>query len=503
MTQRDDDARQGELLDLTAEEIERISRRSFDELKDRLGKGESPRAAIAAVLKGFEGPFYNVLAGSFSQALQRSVGIQEVRDWPVGKITLSQALYRNHQMVTASAMGVIREHVAGMTSVRETALELYEGYGYRSREALDVRKALPKYIRNAPLASEVERVITRFRASSLKTPSLRAAYLAALDAIEKKAEDTVLAKRLEVAYHERNRYLANRIAQTETQRAYADKKDGGMLADPSVEFVQWRLSNTHPATDICDLHAKLDAYGLGPGVYPKALAPRRPAHPFCRCRLVPRFDLSGATVTPVPNAVRDWLARQSVTDGARVLGSRERLQQMLDGADLASVINRGVPEGYGYRLLGGAAKPHSGGSEIVDSLINHVASAPTDPAERLEFLWSNPAKYAKHVGKRVRLGHVTSAKEYAEKTFQVLSMASTMTVAHPSNPEMRVTAKVQVRDAGWVVLLSDEGRIVTSYEYDPSMPQFEETHTKMGDKLYEYPIPEEYRALLASLFGIR
>ena len=82
-------------------------------------------------------------------------------------------------------------------------------------------------------------------------------------------------------------------------------------------------------------------------------------------------------------------------------------------------------------------------------------------------------------------------------------MASTMTVAHPSNPEMRVTAKVQVRDAGWVVLLSDEGRIVTSYEYDPSMPQFEETHTKMGDKLYEYPIPEEYRALLASLFGIR
>jgi hypothetical protein len=77
------------------------------------------------------------------------------------------------------------------------------------------------------------------------------------------------------------RYFANRIAQTELHRAFTTKQAADLMEDEEVEWVQWRLSVTHPRPDICDLHAHVDRYGLGPGVYPKPLAPLPPAHPHC------------------------------------------------------------------------------------------------------------------------------------------------------------------------------------------------------------------------------
>jgi len=50
------------------------------------------------------------------------------------------------------------------------------------------------------------RLYARINANQLKTPALKAAYLQALDALEKNAGQTVLSNTLRTAYHERNRY---------------------------------------------------------------------------------------------------------------------------------------------------------------------------------------------------------------------------------------------------------------------------------------------------------
>lgn len=50
---------------------------------------------------------------------------------------------------------------------------------------------------------------------------------------------------------------------------------------------QWKLSGRHPRYDICDLYARANLYGMGPGIFPKDKVPRLPAHPHCMCFLKP------------------------------------------------------------------------------------------------------------------------------------------------------------------------------------------------------------------------
>lgn len=46
--------------------------------------------------------------------------------------------------------------------------------------------------------------------------------------------------------------------------------------------LKWTLSSTHNHTDVCDVLAYQDEFGLGRGVYPEEKAPPI-AHPFCTC----------------------------------------------------------------------------------------------------------------------------------------------------------------------------------------------------------------------------
>jgi hypothetical protein len=53
------------------------------------------------------------------------------------------------------------------------------------------------------------------------------------------------------------------------------------MDDPDVQWVQWRMSATHPEVDICDYLSSVDRWGMGPGVYPVGQAPVPGAHPHC------------------------------------------------------------------------------------------------------------------------------------------------------------------------------------------------------------------------------
>lgn len=97
-----------------------------------------------------------------------------------------------------------------------------------------------------------------------------------------------------------------------------------LMAEPQIQWVQVRLSTKHPKTDICNLHASVNRYSLGPGVYPKAQAPKPPYHPHCLCVISPRIDLTGQSGKEQKGAERQWLLSQPPSEQARILGSYDR-----------------------------------------------------------------------------------------------------------------------------------------------------------------------------------
>lgn len=74
-------------------------------------------------------------------------------------------------------------------------------------------------------------------------------------------------------------YAAKRLARTELANAYHAGTRAGYQDNPFVEGVDWRLSGSHPRTDICDTYA-------GNGPYDTNKVPNKP-HPQCLCILVP------------------------------------------------------------------------------------------------------------------------------------------------------------------------------------------------------------------------
>lgn len=348
-------------LGLTAADVERLTEEAYREIVRRIREGEAPRAAIAAVQATWAPTYIEVLASALGERLGRAVGFSEVTQWPVSGVTLSQRLYAESRQVSAAVTDIVRRHAAGFQQARELALEIFEGYGFKDREALrlDPRNPqLPKYlrelIRDPGIRGELERIMARAQASRLVTKPLRAAYLQAIDALAAGAGEARLEKLLRTAYYERMRYFANRIAQTELHRAYTHQQAKDMMADEEVEWVQWRLSVTHPRPDICDLHAHVDRYGLGPGVYPKPAAPVPPAHPHCRCVLSPRLDLTGRDGREKEGAETAWL-RQS-DHAQRIVGSRAKWERVKAGADPMTVAYENAEPAYRPKSVAATAK---------------------------------------------------------------------------------------------------------------------------------------------------
>lgn len=251
--------------------VRRAAEAAFVRLLEKIRAGDNPQAALKAVLKEFNASAIAGFAEALNAILESSLGPKQIAAYKVGKVKLSDALYANAQAVAANTQQIIEKHMQGLHDARELRKALYEGYSFQD-DPLKVIKPLPKYL-------QVE--FDKFKAAALKTPALRAAYLEAIKKAEAGAGMDALEKALKVAFYERNRYFANRIARTELHRNYTDQVARELMEEEQIEYVQIRLSSKHPKTDICDRHAKLDAYGLGPGVYPKAEAPKPPFHPHC------------------------------------------------------------------------------------------------------------------------------------------------------------------------------------------------------------------------------
>lgn len=140
-------------------------------------------------------------------------------------------------------------------------------------------------------------------------------------------------------------------------------------------------------------------------------------------------------------------------------------------------------------------------NNIISNLIERAKGA--DDFSRFSSLWVSDRFRERHIAKRIAEGAITNEQEYARLTFDVLANASKMVVAEPVSSGMRITGKIQVEVGGWIVLLSEEGHVITSYPFVGSAKAFEARHIEMGDHVYEQEITSDDRAVLAQLFGTR
>lgn len=117
--------------------------------------------------------------------------------------------------------------------------------------------------------------------------------------------------------------LANalRVARTELNRAHGEAYMDGAGRSAAVVGFRFLLSPRHPRPDICDLLARQNLHGLGPGVYPDRKSCPWPAHPNTLSFVVAVF---GEEVTDEDRAGRETstqaLARLSPELRAGVLG---------------------------------------------------------------------------------------------------------------------------------------------------------------------------------------
>ena len=77
-------------------------------------------------------------------------------------------------------------------------------------------------------------------------------------------------------------YDARRIVRTEIAHSHHEADRVASLRSEVVKGIQWNLSPRHPEPDICDVYAKTDLHGMGPGVYPPEYLPPLP-HPHDLC----------------------------------------------------------------------------------------------------------------------------------------------------------------------------------------------------------------------------
>ena len=345
-------------------QIERAAQASYTELLRMIEGGTDPREAVRLVLEAFNGEYVTALAEAFSLVMQTAILPPLVLTMPVGDVKLAKHLYRYSARVQKEVAAIVRQHAQGLHDARKLAGLLYDGYtpaGGAKRPLEGAARAyLPKALReltkNAGDRQELTQLYDEMQrqAARLKSGPLKAAYLEALDKWAKGKGADVLAKRLWVAEREKTRYMADRIARTELAKAYTWRVAYSIMQDDDIEVVQVRLSPAHPVPDICDLHARTDAYGLGAGMYPKGAAPMPPFHPHCFCKLSTRPELDVAGASPRREGGREYLRGLPPAEAARILGNRERLDAVLNGADWEGVTQASIAPEHRLRRVSDA-----------------------------------------------------------------------------------------------------------------------------------------------------
>lgn len=160
--------------------------------------------------------------------------------------------------------------------------------------------------------------------------------------------------------------LARRVFRTEINRAHGEAYRAAAFEHPDAIGTRFLLSPAHPKVDICDMHASVNRYGLGAGVYPKGKSPW-PAHPNTLSyeEVVFADEVSDDDRAGQETRI-DWLKQQPPGVQRAVLGAAQK----------AAALKRGlIGEGQiatPWRVL--KQRLARRGIDIPDELVENVAS---------------------------------------------------------------------------------------------------------------------------------
>lgn len=301
---------------------------------------------------------YGVQSGLIAVEGKETILKQLVRPWDASGLTLSQKLHGADAQIYNTIINTLETQIRANKSVIEIARALYDGYNYdKVINTQDLpkylnafRHAMPEDVDALRLARQATGRINALGRNGAPNQALATAYKQLL-----KTATTGTGKALKnavyVAVNEKSRYVAERIARTESARAWADGFFANALQDKHVIGFQWRISSRHPVYDICDMYARADMFNLGAGVYPKDNIPPLPAHPHCLCRVSEVYKGEADLNNQADNtnaAVDDWL-RQLPEDKRKLVLGIQGNKEWLAG------------EGWEDNLRGwqGLAKPTS------------------------------------------------------------------------------------------------------------------------------------------------
>ena len=254
--------------------------------------------------------------------------------WDPSELTLSEKLHSIHREIHQKIGNIVQQQVRLHNHASDIRKALYDGYNGQKTEAV-LQQELPQYIKGAvdfirrtPFEKTDKecrlRLIRRIerQAKALTSKPLKTAYKELAMQLGKNNEDG-LKRAVYVAVQEKSRYVAERIARTESARAWADGFIARYENDDTVAAYRWEVSSAHPCTDVCDMYANADLWGLGKGIYSKDQCPTLPSHPHCLCYLSPIYE--GEVDLNEQQDLREeggnhWLQKQSKDVQRQLLG---------------------------------------------------------------------------------------------------------------------------------------------------------------------------------------
>ena len=301
---------------------------------------------------------YGIQAGIIAVEGKEAILKQLSRPWDASGLTLSQKLHGADAQIYNTIINTLETQMRANKSVIEIARALYDGYNYdKVINTQDLpkylnafRHAMPEDVDALRLARQATGRINALGRNGAPNQALATAYKKLLETATTGTEKA-LKNAVYVAVNEKSRYVAERIARTESARAWADGFFANAMQDKHVIGFQWRISSRHPVYDICDMYARADMFNLGAGVYPKDKIPPLPAHPHCLCRVSEVYKGEADLNNQADNtnvAVDDWL-RQLPEDKRKLVLGIQGNKEWLAG------------EGWEDNLRGwkGLAKPTS------------------------------------------------------------------------------------------------------------------------------------------------
>lgn len=323
------------------EKIDKLAREIIQEvLKKYHKRGNWDRRSLSKMveqeIKGYNEKVREIIEDKIYKILgELYTPFSENPSLAISPVVLSDMLYKNGNNLSKEVTKILDESIKAKETLGVIAKKLYEGYGFKDKEVLDAVNVLPKYIRNALKKGDSREVMKQIE--KLKTKPLRIAYkgiFRKLDEMNAEALD----KAMKTAYHEKMRYYAKRIADTETHRALMSKRAYEYLNDENVKFVKFTMSSAHPKVDICDFYANLDI-GYGRGIVPKKEMRTLGLHPHCHCIYAPYYRKVKGKKKPWKDAVNETMSKFSKYEQKEIVSTRAMLERFKNGEDIEKIFN--------------------------------------------------------------------------------------------------------------------------------------------------------------------